>query len=98
MTSFQANQELIIEGTTYCIAEHPNAPGMPYGQEGRAATVGKLDIATESRALKVFKSRFRMPSLVSLSKNIAQYSTLPGLRVCERAVLTPQKHTLIDRC
>jgi len=35
---FQPNvhDELTIDGIPYRIAEHPAAPGIPYGQEGRA--------------------------------------------------------------
>ena len=32
-------QALTIDDTTYRIAEHPAAPGIPYGQEGRQAIV-----------------------------------------------------------
>jgi hypothetical protein len=41
---FQArvNQELTIDDVTYRIAEHPAAPGIPYGQEGRQAIVYQL--------------------------------------------------------
>ena len=34
--------ELIIAGTIYRVAEHPAAPGFPYGQEGRAGIVYQL--------------------------------------------------------
>lgn len=39
--SFQAevNLKLVIEGMPYRIAEHPAAPGMPHGREGRQAVV-----------------------------------------------------------
>jgi hypothetical protein len=37
------HDELTIDGITYRIAEHPAAPGMPYGQEGRAGIVYCLD-------------------------------------------------------
>ncbi len=33
------NDTLTIDGVTYRIAEHPAAPGIAYGQEGRAGTV-----------------------------------------------------------
>lgn len=33
------NTELNIENTTCRVAEHPAAPGMPYGQEGSRAVV-----------------------------------------------------------
>ena len=38
----QVNQELTIDDATYRIAEHPSAPGIPYGQEGRQAIVYQL--------------------------------------------------------
>jgi hypothetical protein len=34
--SFNVNDQLTINGVTYRVAEHPAAPGFPYGQEGRA--------------------------------------------------------------
>jgi len=33
------HNELTIEGAAYRIAEHPAAPGIPYGQEKRAGIV-----------------------------------------------------------
>jgi len=84
--------ELIIDGTTYHLAEHPSAPGMPYGQEGRAAVVYQVLAGTEKRALKVFKPRFRAPAMVYLAEQMGRYSDLPGLTVCRRTVLTPQRH------
>ena len=30
------HDELLINGERYRVAEHPAAPGMPHGQEGRA--------------------------------------------------------------
>jgi hypothetical protein len=35
--------ELTLNGVTYRIAEHPAAPGIPYGQEGRAGIVYCLE-------------------------------------------------------
>jgi len=37
-----AHDELTIAGVTYRVAEHPAAPGFPYGQEGRAGIVYAL--------------------------------------------------------
>src|SRR5205085_5597930 len=69
------------------------AHGMPYGQEGRQAVVYQL-VSGEARvALKVFKPYYRLPGLVGLAKRLAPYATLPGLDVCERTVLTPQKNS-----
>lgn len=89
------NQQLAIDHRPYTVAEHPFARGIPYGQEGRQATVYQLvareqGSPEEKRALKVFKPRFQVPSLVSLARRLAPYSQFPGLRVCQRIVLTPQ--------
>jgi WD40 repeat protein len=90
--SFRPNvhDELIIDGVAYRIAEHPAAPGFPYGQEGRAGIVYCLqNPATASKAaLKVFKPRFRTPALVSQAEKLAAFADLPGLTVCRRTVLT----------
>jgi hypothetical protein len=88
-----ANDELVIDGVAYHIAEHPAAPGMPYGQEGRQAVVYQL-VAPDGvkQALKVFKPRYRVPSLVTLSGHLSPLSGLPGLQVCHRTVLTARRH------
>ena len=102
----QVNQELTVDGHVFRVAEHPAAPGMPYGQEGRAAVVYKLNPAPDAdsppasrgvQALKVFKPRYRLPDMVSVADGIERYARLPGLRVCQRAVLTPQRHAALLR-
>jgi formylglycine-generating enzyme required for sulfatase activity len=85
--------ELTLNGATYRIAEHPAAPGIPYGQEGRAGIVYQLlpaDRSADSQpaALKVFRARFRTPALVSQAEKLAAFADLPGLTVCRRTVLT----------
>ncbi len=101
--SFQpnANDQLHIDGVTYRIAEHPAAPGMPYGQEGRQAIVYRLTpspVGTgegrgeSARALKVFKPRFRVPAMVSLSDKLDAFADLPGLQVCRRTVLSARRY------
>lgn len=67
----QVNQELTIDNVTCWIAEHPAAPGIPYGQEGRQAVVFQLAAGANRRALKVFKPRYRLPEMVSLAERIA---------------------------
>jgi hypothetical protein len=84
------------------VVEHPAAPGMPYGQEGRQAVVYALiedgDQADAGggvsmrRALKAFKPRYRLPALVTLADRLAAFAELPGLAVCRRVVLTPHRH------
>lgn len=87
------NQVLLIDNITCRIAEHPAAPGIPYGQEGRAAVVYQLRVpGNRALALKVFKPRYRLPALVSLAEQITPIAQLPGLQVCRRTVLTPQRH------
>ena len=106
----EVGQELVIENVSYCIAEHPAAPGMPYGQEGRQAIVYQLvspspsqgegqgeGRAADRRALKVFKPRYRLPALVGQADRISSLAGLPGLQVCQRAVLTPQRHAALLR-
>lgn len=90
--------ELRIGGHSFCVAEHPAAPGMPYGQEGRAAVVYRLDSRDgRDAALKVFRPRHRVPSMALLAGQIAPYAELPGLDVCRRTVLTPQEHGVLLR-
>lgn len=92
------NQGLQIGSVTYRVAEHPAAPGIPYGQEGRAATVYQLLAADgTAKALKVFKSRFRLPTLVSVSERLRGYASIAGLSVCERTVLSPEHHATLLR-
>jgi peptide/nickel transport system substrate-binding protein len=93
----QVGEELEIDGVVYRVAEHPNAPGMPFGQEGRQAVVYQLAADEERRALKVFKPRFSTPSLVLLADQIARLASLPGLQVCQRTVLTARRHTALLR-
>jgi WD40 repeat protein len=70
---------------------------MPYGQEGRAAVVYQLAAGGDKRALKVFKPRFRVPAMVTLTDRLAHFASLQGLRVCSRTVLTPRRHTELLR-
>ena len=75
MSTFEVNHLLVINSVNYYIAEHPLAPGIPYGQEGRAAVVYQLLSPTgETRALKVFKPRFRLPALTGQAHKIGHGS------------------------
>ena len=95
---FIINQELLIDNVTYRVAAHPAAAGMPYGQEGRQATVYQLVAASgEQWALKVFKARYRIPALVALADRLAGFADLPGLAVCQRTVLTARRHSTLLR-
>jgi len=85
----QAHQELTIDGVPFRFAEHPNAPGIPYAQQGNSAVVYLLEAQEDQRALKVFHPRFRTLHLVSPPDQIASLASLPGLQVCQRTILTP---------
>ncbi len=85
-------QELVVDGLTYHVCEHPAAPDIPYGQEGRAGVVYQLAFSQQTQALKVFKPRFRSPAMVTLADRLRAYSDMPGLKVCQRTVLTPRRH------
>jgi len=93
-------QELLVEHRTYSIAEHPSAvgSGIPYGQEGRAAIVYQVcDADQQPWALKVFKPQYRVPALVQMSRRIEPFSSLPGLQVCQRTVLSATSHRSLLR-
>jgi len=94
----EVGQPLAIDDVTYRIVDHPAAPGIPYGQEGRQAVVYQLVTQDGgAQALKVFKPRYRSPALVSLADRIAPFARLRGLRVCRRTVLAPQRHAALLR-
>jgi hypothetical protein len=84
-------QALIIDGTTHRVVEHPAAPGIPFGQEGRQSTVYRLVTDDgHGRALKVFKPQYRYPSLVAQAGRLAALADIPGLSVGQRTVLNPR--------
>jgi WD40 repeat protein len=98
--SLNVNDQLTINGVTYRVAEHPAAPGFPYGQEGRAGIVYQLLPSPTGRAaggegaaaLKVFKPRFRSPALLTQAEKLAAFAHLPGLQAAHRIVLTRAQH------
>ncbi|MCJ8010727.1 hypothetical protein MUG84_03080 [Paenibacillus sp. KQZ6P-2] len=96
--SYQPNPgELIrINGKVYTVGQHPAAPGLAYAQAGRQGIVYQL-IPTEggpheAKALKVFFPKFRIPAMVYQSETMEMYSQSPGLQVCSRDVLTPERN------
>lgn len=88
--------EITIDGTAYKIGEHPAAPGIAYAQAGRQGTVYQLipvdGNVSGRKALKIFSSKFRLPSRVYQSEQLGTYNAIPGLKVCGREVLTPERH------
>jgi len=90
-------QEIDFNEKIFRVAPHPSAVDTPYGQEGRAAIVYKLDSIDESLALKVFKPRFCTPNLTSIANRTLSCASIPGLAVCRRTVLTPQRQARLLR-
>ena len=43
----------------------------------------------------MFKPRYRVPMLASLADRLKEYAGLPGLSVCHRTVLTPERHAAV---
>ena len=78
-----AAQQLTMGGVSYRFAEHPFAVGMPYGQEGRQATVYQLaDEGGEAEALKLLKLCFRVPALAGLADRVAPLAAPPMFAAC----------------
>ncbi|WP_304502594.1 WG repeat-containing protein [Brevibacillus daliensis] len=92
-------EELQINGITYTIGEHPIAPHIPYGQEGRQGIVYQLvptkETASSWKAIKVFRDQYKDPKQVYISEKLGENAKLPGLLVCDRHVLTPQAHSAL---
>ncbi|GFN30954.1 hypothetical protein [Paenibacillus xylaniclasticus] len=88
----KVNAEISINGHKYTIGEHPGAPGVPYGQEGRQGTVYLLHTMDKrlKKALKVFRGKFNSPSLVKQTNQLVQYKGMTGLSSCDRFIVTPQ--------
>ncbi|MWV43420.1 hypothetical protein GRF59_07215 [Paenibacillus sp. HJL G12] len=96
--SFQPNPGdfIRINGKAYTVGQHPAAPGLAYAQAGRQGIVYQL-IPVEggpqdAKALKVFFPKFRIPAMVYQSETMEIYSESPGLQVCSRDVLTPERN------
>ncbi|MBB3126008.1 hypothetical protein FHS19_000662 [Paenibacillus rhizosphaerae] len=96
--SFQPNagDEMVINGVLYRVGQHPAAPGLAYAQAGRQGIVYQLIPASgklhEAKALKVFFPKYRIPAMVYQSEMMEMYSESPGLQVCRRDVLTPERN------
>jgi hypothetical protein len=88
--------ELIIEGIAYRFAEDPLHPGKAYRKEGTEGTIFQLiPVQRENaakKAVKVFHAEHARPTTVARLEDLRALSELPGLSVCRRTVLTPQKH------
>jgi len=89
----QVNDTLQIDGAEYRFTPHPVAKDMPYGQQGRRATVYQVEVNHSTLlALKVFTQSFRSPGIAESASRIRPYAGVPGLQVCARLVVTPEQH------
>ncbi|MDQ0243749.1 hypothetical protein J2S09_001294 [Bacillus fengqiuensis] len=87
----QVNAPIQFRGSAYRMAEHPGAPGFPYGQEGRQGIVYKLNPEAPGErplAMKVFRPKYRMPAMAKQAKMLSIYKDITGLSVSKRAVIT----------
>ncbi len=89
----EVNQSLSIGGIGYRVAEHPALAGIPYVQRGGRGFVIQLIAPNADRmALKYFKLKYRVPSLVKVAEALRQFADLKGLRAAQRTVFTQQTH------
>lgn len=86
---------LTIDGIDYRVCEHPSVPKLPYGLDGREATVFKIVAGDRTYALKVFKRSFRTPDVVDVGDRLRPLADVPGLDVAQRTVLVPQRHAAV---
>jgi len=102
---FEVHQKLIINSRHFRIMAHPQLAFLPYGQEGRMATVYKLCEETNNQghstgseclsgrewALKVFREMYRSPEVEAISESLRSLATLPGLEAAERMIISPHR-------
>ncbi|QGQ96547.1 hypothetical protein EHS13_17465 [Paenibacillus psychroresistens] len=93
--AFQPNalDSITLNKNRYLLGEHPAWAERLYCQEGRQGFVYQLipeGANTGFLAMKVFKSNFRIPSLVYRSELMHAYSAIKGLVVSNRTVIIPQ--------
>ncbi|WP_051317150.1 tetratricopeptide repeat protein [Ectobacillus panaciterrae] len=97
----QVDDQITLFDRTYKTAKHPAVIGIdiPYGQEGRQGIVYQLySDSVPKAALKIFRSRFREVESSKTSSHYEEYKNFPGLKVCERLILTKTNHReLISR-
>ena len=81
---------LSIDGVEYTFAPHPAVPSLVWAQEGRHATVYRVQDKHEAYGLKVFRPAFRHPGLITTAESLWTYHELPGMLVCKQAVITQE--------
>lgn len=90
---FQPNIDDILEvgGIEYRFTGS-TAQGLPESRQGKHGTVYQLQApAGTKHALKIFTSRYRSPIHARNAPILLPYASIPGLQVCTRTVITPQR-------
>lgn len=83
---------LTVDGHALRFAPHPAVPTIVWGQEGRHATVYRVDNNGDAYALKVFRPVFRHDGLIEAASSLWVYNELPGMRVCRQTVIHADTH------
>jgi hypothetical protein len=93
------NETVQLGEQAYIVLPHPRAKGLAFRSEASRATVFGLKRQTNGHryALKVFKPRFRTPTLVGSVERLSSLANLPGMRAAKRVAIEPtdplaQKH------
>src|SRR3954467_13377990 len=86
-----------IDGITFTFTANPQIPRFAYSQEGRVARVYRIDGAQRSCALKGFKPMHQTETTAALAERLAPFASLPGMRVCQRSAVVPERHGRLIR-
>jgi hypothetical protein len=79
---------LTLWGRRYEFLEHPNAPGLVFGQDGSRGSVYQVrEDGGALFGLKVFLRDFRVPRLKETAHRLSNLGTRPGLRAAYRRVI-----------
>src|SRR5688572_5931766 len=88
---------LTIWGHQYSFLEHPNAPGMVFGQDGSRGSVYQVrEDGGALFGLKVFNRDFRVPRLKETAHRLSNLGTRPGLRAAYRRVIARDQRLVED--
>lgn len=91
------NETLDLGQRTYVIRPHPRAPTTTFAATGRRATVYNLLGPGDTKwALKVFKRKFQVPSLMDSAKLVGRFRHLPGMTAAQRTVIGPKFKAVIN--
>lgn len=91
------NEPVLLGNQKYVVQPHPGAPAAPFSAEGRRAVVfGVTGPSKDVWALKVFKPKFRNPSLLESASLVGRFKHLPGMLAARRTVIGPSDRAALD--